>query len=91
MRFMFGEGGWSYLERLTYRGFIGFFYENTLMGILTYCIIGLILIFAIIGFLTVIRFLFRGKKKGKKQVSIWQGSQVSVYRSFFLPLHKKFL
>ena len=36
------------------------------MGILTYCIIGFILIFAIIGFLTVIRFLFRGKKKGKK-------------------------
>ena len=62
---MFGEGGWSYLERLTYRGFIGFFYENTLMGILTYCIIGLILIFAVIGFLAVIRFLFRGKKKGK--------------------------
>lgn len=66
MRFMFGEGGWSYLERLTYRGFIGFFYENTLMGILTYCIIGLILIFAVIGFLAVMRFLFRGKKKGKK-------------------------
>ncbi len=65
MKFMFGEGGLSYLERLAYRGFIGFFYDTTWTGVLTYCTIGLILILATIGLITVLSWLVGGKKKKK--------------------------
>ena len=30
MKFIIGENGWSFLERMTYRGAIGIFYESTL-------------------------------------------------------------
>lgn len=62
-----GEGGWAWLERLTYRGAIGIFYEDTLHGMLAYIILGLILLFAIIGVIAVIGWLFRPKEDpGKK-------------------------
>ena len=65
MKFLVGEGGWSWLERATYRGAIGFFYDNTWGGVLAYAIVAIICILAVIGLITVIGWLFgrRGKKK----------------------------
>lgn len=65
MKFIIGEGFMSQLERVLYRGGIGFFYNTTWGGVLTYLIVGLILILAVIGLITVVTLLFgrRGKKK----------------------------
>ncbi len=70
MKFLIGEGGISYLERLTYRGVIGLFYESTWDGVLAYIIFGLFCIFAVVGLVTVLKTIFlRHTKKedpGKK-------------------------
>ena len=58
MKFMIGEGGWSWLERASYRGAIGLFYDDTLGGVLSYLIFGVIMILAIIGLFTVLGFVF---------------------------------
>lgn len=65
MKLLIGEGFLSQLERVLYRGGIGLFYNTTWGGVLTYLIIGLILILAAIGLITVIALLFgrRGKTK----------------------------
>ena len=68
MKCLIGEGGWSWLERATYRGAIGLFYDSTWGGVLAYIIFGLICILAIIGLICVIAFLF-GRKRGKKMSS----------------------
>lgn len=65
MKLIIGEGGWSYLERLTYRGVIGIFYDSTWTGVLTYVIFAVIAILALIGLFTVFSWIFGGKKKGK--------------------------
>ncbi len=65
MKFIIGEGGMSYLERLAYRGVIGIFYENTLSGLLAYLIFAAIVILSLIGLGTVIKWLFTRKKKNK--------------------------
>lgn len=67
MKFLIGEGGWSRLERLAYRGAIGIFYDSTLAGVLAYIIFAVICILAIIGLVTVIGMVFG--KKGKKKMS----------------------
>ena len=59
-----GENSLAWLERMTYHGTIGIFYRTTWEGVLSYLIIGLIIILAVIGFITVIKGLF--KRKGKK-------------------------
>lgn len=66
-----GEGGWSWLERIAYRGAIGIFYEDTLHGMLAYIIFGLICIFAIIGFIAVIKWLFIGRKPKEDPGKKW--------------------
>lgn len=67
MKFIIGgEGGLGWLERLTYRGAIGIFYSTTWEGVLTYVIVGLILLLAAIGLITVIKSLFSKKKRGGK-------------------------
>ncbi len=69
MKFLIGEGGESYLERLTYRGIIGLLYENTWQAILAYIIFGLFCILAVIGLGTVLKWIFSGiskKSKSKK-------------------------
>lgn len=68
MKFLIGEGGWSWLERATYRGAIGFFYDSTWGGVLTYAIVAIICILAVIGLITVLGWLFSGMK-GKKKMS----------------------
>lgn len=71
MKFLIGEGGMSYLERLTYRGVIGLFYESTWEGVLAYIIFGLFCIFAIIGFITVLKILFFGRTKKEDPGKKW--------------------
>jgi len=69
MKFLIGEGGASYLDRLSYRGVIGLFYETTWEAILTYIAFGLICILAVIGLGTVLKWIFSGiskKSKAKK-------------------------
>ena len=56
MKFIISETGWDYLERLMYRGCIGLFYETTLQGMLAYLIFALVMIFAVIGIMSTVRF-----------------------------------
>ena len=63
MKFIIGEDWINFLERLTYRGIIGIAYESTLDGILAYIIFGLICLFAVIGVISTIKFIFFGRKK----------------------------
>ncbi len=63
MKFIISEGGWSMLERFTYRGAIGLFYESTLGGMLAYLIFAIIIALAAIGLVTVLKWLFTGRKK----------------------------
>lgn len=64
MKFIIGGEDWmSYFERMTYDGAIGIFYKDTLGGILAYLIVGLLILLAVIGLITVLRFIFRPRKK----------------------------
>lgn len=67
MKFLMGESGWSWLERVTYRGGIGLFYSSTWGGVLAYIVFAAVCILAVIGLITVIGFLFG--RKGKKKLS----------------------
>lgn len=58
MKFIISETGWDYLEILMYRGCIGLFYETTLQGMLAYIIFGLLMLFAVIGVISTVKFLF---------------------------------
>lgn len=72
MKFIIGEGGWSWLERIAYRGCIGIFYDSTWGGVLTYLIVGLICLFAVIGVISVLKWLIFGKpKKNKDPYKEW--------------------
>ena len=70
MKFIIGEGLMSQLDRLSYHGGIGFYYDSTLGGIITFLVVGLICVFAVIGFITILKWLFFGIPKmedpGKK-------------------------
>jgi len=67
MKFLIGEGGISWLERATYRGAIGIFYNSTWGGLLTYLIFGIICILAVIGLFTVLKLLFFKKKTSAEE------------------------
>ena len=71
MKFIIGESGWSWLERATYRGTIGLFYDNTLGGILAYLIFGIVAILAIVGFFTVLKWLFFRRKRKESAEAKW--------------------
>lgn len=64
MKFLIGGDGWAWLERATYRGGIGLFYNDTLNGILAYAIIAIICILAVIGLITVLGWIFGGIRSG---------------------------
>lgn len=64
--FIGGEDWYSFFERMTYDGVIGIFYKDTLNGILTYIIVALLCILAVIGLITVIRLIFRPLFRPKK-------------------------
>lgn len=67
MKFLIGEGGLSYLERLSYRGVIGIFFDNTWTGVLSYCIVAIILLLAVIGLIAVLSLIFNRKKRKKSK------------------------
>lgn len=59
-----GETGWDWLERLAYDGVIGIFYKDTLSGVCAYLILAVLIIFALIGVVTVLkRILFGGRRR----------------------------
>lgn len=66
MKFIIGEDWISMLDRLTYRGIIGIAYESTLSAILAYIVFGVFCILAVIGFCTVIKWLFTGLPRKKE-------------------------
>lgn len=70
MKFFFGgESGWAYLERMTYDGVIGVFWDTTLYGLLAYLLVFLLFLFAFIGVIAMLKFIFVklfGKKKTTK-------------------------
>lgn len=64
MKFIIGgEDGWSYLERMAYDGVIGLFYNNMWTGLLAHVIVIALIIFAFIGVIATLKFLFFRKKK----------------------------
>ena len=67
MKFIIGEGGWSWLERASYRGAIGLFYNSTWEGVLTYLIFGIICVLAVVGLFTVLNLIFGRKKKASPE------------------------
>ena len=71
MKFLIGEGGLSYLERLTYRGVIGLFYDNTWTGLLAYLIFGIVCFLAVIGLFTVLKWIFFGRSKKEDPGKKW--------------------
>ena len=63
VKFIFSESGWTYFERLAYRGVIGLFYDTTLQGMLAYFIFFVFVVFAGIGMFATLKWLFTRKKK----------------------------
>lgn len=71
MKFIIGEDILTFLERLTYRGIIGIAYETKLQGVLAYAILIFIGLFAIIGIISTIKFIFFGRKKKEDPHQKW--------------------
>ena len=63
MGFIIGEDLNALLQRITYRGCIGIFYNSTIGGILAYILFGLFSLLAVIGLLTALHFLIARKPK----------------------------
>ncbi len=66
MKLIIGENGWSWLERASYRGAIGLFYDSTLGGMLAYIVFGLVCILSLIGLWVVIKTILFGFPSKKK-------------------------
>lgn len=71
MRFIMTEDAWERLGTLSYRGVVGFFYTDTMGGLLTFIICGAILLFAVIGVLSVLKFLFFRRKAKEDPGKKW--------------------
>ncbi|MEA5040025.1 MAG: hypothetical protein VB086_09330 [Clostridiaceae bacterium] len=75
MKFIYGEDFLSYLDRLSYRGFVGFCYDSTLQGVLTFIVCAAIAIFTIIGLTTVIKMIFHGTGHKSSDYERWEKSR----------------
>lgn len=71
MKFMMGESGWAWLERASFRGGIGLYYNDTWGGVLTYITFGIILILAIIGLFSVLKWIAFGRKTKEDPGKKW--------------------
>lgn len=71
MKLIIGEDWISLLDRMRYRGMIGLAYESTLDGVLAYIVFGLFCIFAIVGFITVMKILLFGRTKKEDPGKKW--------------------
>lgn len=73
MKFVLGgEGSWEWFERMAYDGVIGLFYNDTLGGVLAYLTFGAIIIFAVIGVLTVLKLIIFGGKRRETAEEKWR-------------------
>lgn len=63
MKFIITEDALKRLSTIGYRGVIGFFWNNTLGGILAYVLCILIMILSIVGAFTILKWLVGGKKR----------------------------
>jgi len=66
MQFIIGEGINDWMAWARYRGAIGLFFDTTAGGILAYAIFGAVCLFAVIGLLTTLKWIFFGGRKKKK-------------------------
>lgn len=64
MKFVFTEDALTRLETWGYRGVIGLFWNTTLGGILSFLVFATIVILAIIGLITIVKW-FSGRKSRK--------------------------
>lgn len=72
MKFILGgETGWGWLERASYKGAIGLFYDDTLSGVLAYLIFAIICVLAIIGLISVVKRIFVGKRPKETPGEKW--------------------
>lgn len=72
MKFILGgEDGLAWLERMTYDGAIGFFYKDTLGGVLSFLIFGVVCILAVIGLITILKWLIVGRKPKEDPGKKW--------------------
>lgn len=62
MKLIIGESATSHMERLQYNGVIGLFFKNTLGGIISYIIFALFIFLAIVGLITMLKWVFKRKK-----------------------------
>lgn len=70
MKFVIGAEDFSgWLDRASYRGAIGIFYNDTWNGVLTYIIFGVIALLAFVGLIAILKFLFSRPKKSKMNSS----------------------
>lgn len=67
MKFLIGEGDLRWLEWAQYRGAVGLFYEDTLGGVLTYLVFGLVCILSAIGLYVVLKTILFGFPTKKKK------------------------
>lgn len=66
MKFVIGaEDFLGWLDRATYKGAIGIFYNDTWSGVLAYILFGLIVILAVVGLIAILRLLFFRPRKTK--------------------------
>ena len=71
MKFIIGEGLWNMIDRLSYRGGIGLFFNSTFTGLLAYALFFLFCILAAIGLFTVIRWIISSKKRKETPGQYW--------------------
>lgn len=63
MKFMAGESAVDFFERLMYRGGIGIFYNSTFGGIIAWILFFAICICTIVGAVTIIKWIVKGRKR----------------------------
>lgn len=58
MRFIMTEDAWERFGTYAYRGVIGLFYDSTLGGVLSMIIFALLVLFAVIGIISALKWVF---------------------------------
>ncbi len=66
MKFIIGEGFQDWMTWATHWGAIGLFWDTTAGGICAYALFAAFCLFAVIGFLTTLKWILFGGKKKKR-------------------------
>lgn len=80
MKFIIGEDWITLLERFTYRGCIGLFYNTTWEGILAYSVFTIVIILAIIGLFSIVKSFFVGKKVNTTKSGLTKQEQKWLFK-----------